>query len=146
MYIYIYRYITYIYIYIYICIIYIYLIYNLLAFNSPLFRTYFLLEVFTHSFGSVFLTLSSWQQWALQGDTLHIGVIQIRCIWGTSIVNRQCWIFLDEPQSFFYACLSFRLSVQFYTCFELIVCFVYYTILFTIWNHLLFVGNALVRI
>ena len=100
-----------------------YIIQNLLAFNSPLFWTYFIsIWKFLRIALEVFFNFISWQQWALQGDTLHIGVIQIRCIWGTSIVNRQCWIFLDEPQSFFYACLSFRLSVQFYTCFDLIMC------------------------
>ena len=42
-------------------------------------------------FEVLLLTLSSWQKWAPQGDTLHMGVTQIRCIWGTSIAKRQCW-------------------------------------------------------
>ena len=70
----------------------------------------------------VLLTLWSWQQWAFQGDTPHTGVMQIHCIQGTSIANRQCWIFLDDPQSSFFASLSFRLYVQFYVCFDLIIC------------------------
>ena len=95
----------------------------MLAFNGLLFWTYFFYfwKFLRVAFEILLLTLSSWQQWALQGDTLHMGVIQIRCIWGTSIANRQCWIFLDEPQSSFYACLPFRLAVHFYTYFDLIM-------------------------
>ena len=78
-----------------ICIV-IYTLYTcILAFNNLLFLTYFFSfwKLLRIAFEVLLLTLSSWQQSALQGDTLCMGVIQIHCIWGTSIVNRQCWNF-----------------------------------------------------
>ena len=106
------------YIYIYTLYTYMYIIYNLLAFNSPFFRTYFI------SFWKFFLTLYFIKLATMSPSGRHpphrsnTDMLYL----GDQYCQQTCWIFLDEPQSFFYACLSYRLSVQFYTCFYLIMC------------------------
>ena len=110
-----------------------------LDFNSLLFWTYFFSfsKFLCIAFKVSLLPLSSWTQRALKCDILHMGDIHIRSVWGTSITNRQCWIFLDEPQFFFYACLSFHLSVHFDTYLDLIMH------LFCLLDHLIYHHSSL---